>query len=100
MAITASSYFGDHISGLLCPNFAYHFNVVSRWPTHIDPLADLAKLPMVSERAQEYAPMAIDLHVPTHPPLTLITRDKKMLEDHRRTTPRFSYPNLTCPGSA
>jgi hypothetical protein len=99
-AITASSYFGAAIPGRFCPNFAYHFTVVARWPTRIDPLADLAKLSMVSERAQEYEPMVIDLHIPTHPPLTLITKDRQLSENHRRSTPRFSYPTVPSPHRA
>jgi hypothetical protein len=50
-AIMVSLYFGDNIPGRLCPNFAYHFTVFAHWPTHIDPLADLAKLPCISKRA-------------------------------------------------
>jgi hypothetical protein len=92
-AITASSYFVDHIPGRLCPNFAYHFQVVACWPTCIDPLADLAKLPLVLARAQEYAPMAIDLHIPIHLPLTLVTHDCQLSESHKWSTPRFSYPS-------
>lgn len=94
-AITASSYFGDHIPSPFCPNFAYHFTVIARWPTHIDPLADLSKLLMVSERALEYAPIVVNLHIAMHLPLTLITCDRQLSENHRRTTPRYSYPDLT-----
>jgi hypothetical protein len=76
------SYFRDQIPVYLCPNFAYHFQVFARWLTRVDPLANLAKLPLVSEQAQEYAPMAIDLHFPIHLPLAMITRNRQLLENH------------------
>jgi hypothetical protein len=44
--------------------------------------------------------MAIDLHIRTHPPLTLITRDQQMSENHRRRTPRYSYLDPTSPQRA
>jgi hypothetical protein len=96
-AITASSYFRDQIPGRLCPNFAYHFNVVAHWPTRISPLEGLTKLPLVSARAQEYAPMTIGLHIAQHPSLTLITRDQQMSKNHRRSTSRYSYPDPVSP---
>jgi hypothetical protein len=86
----ADSYFGAVIPGCLCANFAYHSAVVARWPTQIDPLADLILPPFVSERALDFEPMMIDLYSNHHPQLHLITKDAQSTEDHRRQTPKHS----------
>jgi hypothetical protein len=44
--------------------------------------------------------MAIDLHIPIHPSLTLVTCDCQLSESHKGSTPRFSYPDLTNPHRA
>jgi hypothetical protein len=63
--------------------------VANNWPTHRDPLLDLAKLHTVSLRAQEYDPVVFYLHIEHHPDLTLRTRDQLSTEAHRLSTPRF-----------
>jgi hypothetical protein len=89
-AITSSSYHGAPIPGRWCPNFAYRFKVASDWPTRPSPLAELAKLDLVSERGQDYDPLTIDLYIPVHPPTALVTRDKKTTDVHRQRTPKYS----------
>jgi hypothetical protein len=96
-AITPASYFGAAIPGRLCPTFAYHFTVGDRWPTSPNPTEDLVKDPFTSERARDYAPLVIDLYTAVHPPLTLITKDQKSTEAHKRSTPRQSFVNLLPP---
>jgi hypothetical protein len=100
-AITESSYHGAPIPGRWCPNFAYHFKVASNWPTKPSPLAELAKSSIVSARGRDYDPLVIDLYIPTHPPLTLVTRDKLSTDAHRQSTPRYSQapqpPRLPAP---
>jgi hypothetical protein len=78
IAITSSSYLGALIPGRWCPTFAYHFKVASYWPTRPSPIKELAKLPLVSERGQDYDPLTIDLYIPVHPPLALVTRIRKL----------------------
>jgi hypothetical protein len=93
-AITADSYLGAVIPGRLCPNFAYHFAVVARWPTRLNPLAEIILPPLVSERALDYEPLIVDLYTDHPQMLRLLTRDALSTEDHRRQTPRHSYvPN-------
>jgi hypothetical protein len=83
------SYFGVKLPGCFCPNFAYHFKAANNWPTHPDPLLDLAKLHTVSIRAQEFNPIMIDLHIDSRPDVSLKTRDQLSMEVHCKSTPRF-----------
>jgi hypothetical protein len=94
IALNADAYFGAKLPGRFCPNFAYHFRVANNWPTRPDPLEDLAKLHMVSLRAQEYDPVVIDLHIDEHPEISLLTRDQLSTERHRQANPRFSSVSL------
>jgi hypothetical protein len=71
--------------------------VASDWPTHPSPIAELAKLHLVSERGQDYDPLTIDLYIPVHPPLALVTRDKKTTDAHRQRTPKYSDPCIPEP---
>ena len=98
IALNADSYFGAKLPGRFCPNFAYHFRVANNWPTHPDPLEDLAKITRVSLRAQEYDPVVINLHIDEHPEISLLTRDQLSTERHRQATPRFlSVTNKAAP---
>jgi hypothetical protein len=100
-AITSSSYHGAPIPGHWCPNFAYHFEVASDWPTHLSPLAELAKLHLVSPRGQDYDPLIIDLDIPVHPTtLDLVPQDKKTTDAHRQPSPKYSDRRIREPARA
>jgi hypothetical protein len=69
--------------------------VASDWPTtRPSPLAELAKLHIVSQWGQDYDPLIINLYIPVHPPLDLVTRDKKTTDAHRQRTPKYSDPSI------
>jgi hypothetical protein len=72
--------------------------VASDWPIRPSPIAELTKLHLVSERGQDYDPLIIDLYIPVHPPLALVTRDKKTTDAHHQRTPRkYSDPCIPKP---
>jgi hypothetical protein len=61
-AITTNSYLGAIIPGRLCPNFAYQFTVVARWPTCLNPLTKIILPPLVFKRDLDYEPIIVDLY--------------------------------------
>jgi hypothetical protein len=87
-AITSASYYGAAIPGRLCPTFAYHLTVGECWPTHLNPLQDLIKDPLV-----------IDLYMKNHPVLMLITKDQLSTKTNLRGPPpsRQQQSHPPCP---